>query len=457
MKTASEIDPTLAPAAGHLLRACREAARWNDETEALAAVRGLLARDDGERHIAIPLQSALNFPFTGEEIKRIAMAEAAFRGRDATPLPPMPPTAPEGPLVVGYLSPGFRDHAHAPLVADLFAAHDPARVRAVAFSEGPDDGSDIRRDIAAAARPFVDLRGLSDRDAALRIRAEGTHILVDLALYTRHHRPGIPAHRPAPIQAAWLGMAGTSGAPWFDYLLADDIVAPPEHDDRFTEALIRLPHGYHPARRLFPLPPPPGRAACGLPENAVVFGCFNLHLKIDGDTFAAWIEILKGTPGAVLWLRDAPEVTRQRYRAFATDRGIAPDRLIFAPRTERIEDHVARLAHADLTLDCLIYGAHTTCLDSLRAGVPMLTVLGENFAARVGASILTRAGLPELVLPDRAAFVAEAIRLGNDPSARAALRQKLAARVPASPVFDPAAQARALEDAFETMWANRRA
>jgi predicted O-linked N-acetylglucosamine transferase (SPINDLY family) len=455
LRQALAIDPDFDPAVGYLLRAAREAARWDEEEKALALLRTAIRRPGWNRGLVISLHAALNFPFSGEELHLITERNLPFQtGSAVVPLPAAPLPAKDGPLVVGYLSPDYRDHAIAHLAADLFAAHDPARVRAVAFSEGPDDGSDIRRVIAAGARPFIDLRGLSDRDAAERIRAEGTHILVDLSLSTRFHRPGIAAHRPAPVQAAWLGLPCTSGAPWIDYLLADDIVAPAAHADRFVEKLVHLPCGYQPNRRLFSLPPPSGRAAEGLPEDATVFACFNAHLKIDRESFASWIEVLQGVPGSVLWLLEPPAAVGERYRAFTAERGVAPERLVFAPKRPRLE-HLARLALADLMLDCLTYGAHTTCSDALRAGVPMLTVLGENFPARVGASILTHAGVPELVMPDRAAFVAEAIRLGKDAAARAALRQKLAVCVPASPVFDPAVQARALEDAFEAMWAKR--
>lgn len=455
LRRSSAIDPSFAVPVAELPGALRKAGRWQEEPEALAAVRKLLA--DPEHSVgSIGSLPALHFPFDGRELRTIMERSAAIH-RPPRPLPPIPTPERRGPLVIGYLSPDFRDHPIANVVTDVLAAHDPARVRVVALSEGRDDGSVARRDIIDAADTFIDLRGLSDRDAALRIRDAGVHILVDLSIATQHHRRAIPAMRPAPIQAAWLGLPATSGAPWIDYLLVDDIVAPPEHADRFTETLIYLPHGYHPARKLFPLPPHPGRAAVGLPEDAVVFGCFNGYLKVDGTTFDSWMEILRGVPKSVLWLRGAPTSTRAIWNAAAEARGVAAERLIFAPGVPDIRDHFARLRCIDLMLDCLIYGAHTTCLDSLRAGVPMLTVLGECFAARVGASILGRAGLPELVLPDRAAFIAEAIRLGTDPAARAGLRDKLARAVPASKVFDPEAQARALEDAYAAMWANRRA
>lgn len=447
LRRALDLDPDLAPAAGHLLRATREAARWDEEDAAMAAVRRARATPGS---LAMPLHSALNFAFDAAEMKAFAVAEATFRGAGVTPLPPVSTTAAK-PLVVGYLSPDYRDHAIAHLVADIFAAHDPARVRAVAFSEGPDDGDPVRADIAATASAFVDLGQMSDAEAAARIRAEGVHILVDLSLYTRFHRPGVMSRRPAPLQVAWLGLPATSGAPWIDYLFVDDIVAPPDHADRYTETLVHLPCGYQPNRKLGALGPLPPRAELGLPEDAVVFGCFNSHRKIDRDSFSRWLAVLRGVPGAVLWLLAPPDAVAARYRDAAHAAGIAPERLIFAGKATRAA-HLARLPQADVMLDTLIYGAHTTCSDALRAGVPMLTVLGEQFAARVAASLVTRAGLPELVCPDRDAFVAEAIRLGSDAQARAALKQKLAASVPASPVFDPAAQARALEDAFEAIW-----
>ena len=451
LRRALELDSSLTPAAGHLLRATREAARWEAEDAAMEAVRRARAASQGPGLLAIPLHSALNFSFDAQEIKAIAIAEATFRGTGISPLPPVDPPV-EGPLVVGYLSPDYRDHAIAHLVADIFAAHDPAKVRAVAFAEGPDSADPVRAEIAATANPFVDLGRMSDTEAAARIRAEGVHILVDLSLYTRFHRPGVMARRPAPVQVAWLGLPATTGAPWIDHLLVDDIVAPPDHADRYTEALVHLPCGYQPNRGPAPLGPTPPRADLGLPEDGLVFASFNAHRKIDHGSFAAWMAILNGVPGSVLWLLAPPDAVAARYRAAAEAAGIAPERLIFAAKASRA-DHLARLPQADLMLDTLIYGAHTTCSDALRAGVPMLTVLGEQFAARVAASLVTRAGVPELALPDRDAFVAEAIRLGTNATARAALRHKLGQVVPASPVFDPAAQARALEDAYAAIWA----
>jgi len=455
LRHALELDPTDVNATGLLLQAVREAALWEDEDSAFGKARAVLRK--GVRRGAemmLALHAGLNFPFTGAELRKLAEESAVYHSRNVVPLPPIHAAGAARPLVVGYLSPDYRDHAIAHLVADLFTAHDTARVRAVAFSLGPDDGDPVRRDIAAAAHPFVDLRGLSDRAGAERIRAEGTDILVDLAIYTHHHRPAIAAHRPAPVQVAWLGLPATSGAPWIDYLLVDDIVAPPEHADRFTETLAYLPCGYQPNRRLGHLTPPPDRAALGLPEDGVVFGCFNSHRKIDRESFATWLAVLKQVPGSTLWLLAPPDAVAARYRAVAAAEGVAPERLTFAP-TARRAAHLARLQQADLMLDTLIYGAHTTCSDALRAGVPMLTVRGERFAARVGASLLTRAGLPELVHENPRDMIATAVRLGTDAAARAALRRKLAASVAASPVFDPDAQARALEDAFEAMWAKR--
>lgn len=462
LRRALSLDPRLAPAKGHLLRACRETADWDAEEALFAEIRAALAGEGVKGQLPLSTQDALFYPFTGEEMRRIAALEGAFR----VPRPPRPVVRPEAkappPLVVGYLSPDFREHATMHLAGDLFARHDRARVRPLAYSSGPDDGSGWRERVARDCDGFADLAPLADRAAAERIAADGVHILVDMSVFTRHARPGIAAHRPAPLQAVWLGLAASSSAPWLDYAIVDPVLVPPAHGGHFSEKLIRLPGSYQanqawaPPAAPPPAAPPPSRAALGLPEDGLVLCSFNGHRKLDRASFTLWLEILAELPGAVLWQLAPPEAARVRLEAAARAAGIAPSRLVWAPNLPRAE-HLARLPAADLFVDALVCGAHTTAADSLRMGVPLVTVAGPRLGSRVATSLLHAVGLPELSAATPDAMKVLVVELGRDRPRLAALRERLAGLLPNSGAFDPAAFARKLEDAFEAAWARHAA
>lgn len=451
LKQALAIDPTLAAAKGHLLRAYRETSDWEAEEALFAEIRTDIAAMGERRQLHLATQDAIFYPFTGQEIRRIAAAEAAFR----VPGPPRPILRPQAkspmPLVVGYLSPDFREHATMHLAGDLFGQHDRSRVRPIAYSTGPDDGSPWRDKLARDCVAFVDLAGMGDRAAATRIAEDGVHILVDMSVFTRHARPGIAALRPAPIQAVWLGLAASSGAPWLHYAIVDEVLVPAAHREHFSERLIVLPDSYQANQAWTPAPPPPPRAALGLPEDGVVFCSFNGHRKLDRASFTLWMRILDAVPGSVLWQLAPPGSARQRLVHEASKAGIDPDRLIWAPLLPR-DEHLRRIPAADLFLDALICGAHTTAADALRMGVPLVTTAGERLASRVATSLLHTVGLPELATVGPEAMCDLAVGLGRDPTRLAELRSRLAGLLPHSPAFDPARFARHLEAGFEQVW-----
>jgi predicted O-linked N-acetylglucosamine transferase (SPINDLY family) len=449
---ALELDPRLLPAKGHLLRASRETADWDREEALFAEIRAGLDKPAPGR-LAISTQDALFYPFDGTELRKIAAAEAAFRvpGRPHPVVRPRVSVAPP-PLTVTYLSPDFRDHATMHLAGDLFAHHDRSRVRVIAASVGPDDGSDWRQRVASTCDLFLDFKTLGDRAAAQTLADAGVNILVDMSIYTRHARPGIAALRPAPVQIAWLGLAASSSAPWIDYAIVDPVLVPPEHRSHFSEALISLPHGYQTNLAWEPLEPPPPRSELGLPDDAVVFCSFNGHRKLDRATFLLWMEILAAVPGSVLWQLAPPPLARTRLEQAARRAGIAPERLIWAPRLPRPE-HLKRLPAADLFLDALVCGAHTTAADALRMGVPLLTCAGPRLASRVAASLLTAIGMPDLIASSPQDLFELAVGLGQNPARRADLRSRLAALLPQAIPFDPKRFALDLEAAYDQVWA----
>lgn len=452
LNKALEINPALAPARGHLLRAYRETADWANEETLFTDIRAAIVRGEIKGQLPLSTQDALFYPFTGDEMRRIAGLEAAFR----VPGQPRPVLRPQAkappPLVVGYLSPDYREHATMHLAGDVFARHDRARVRPMAYSVGPDDGSEWRGRMVRDCEAFVDLASMGDRAAAERIAADGVHILVDLSVFTRYARPGIAALRPAPVQAVWLGLAASSAAPWLDYAIVDPVLVPPAHHGHFAEKLIVLPDTYQANLAWTPPGPLPSRAALGLPEDRLVLCSFNGHRKLDRASFTLWLDILAELPDAVLWQLAPPETARRRLEDAARQAGIDPGRLIWAPSLPRSE-HLARLPAADLFVDALVCGAHTTAADSLRMGVPLVTAAGNRLGSRVAASLLHAVGLPELAVESAAALRELAVGLGRDRPRLAALRARLMELLPMSPAFDPARFVRHLESGYEAAWA----
>jgi protein O-GlcNAc transferase len=276
-------------------------------------------------------------------------------------------------------------------------------------------------------------------------------IAVDLKGYTGGARPGILAHRPAPVQVHYLGYPGTMGAEYIDYLIADRIVVPEEHRAFYSEQIVYLPDTYQCndslrriADRSFT------RASAGLPENGFVFCCFNGSQKIMPETFHAWMDILSKVEGSVLWLMEEHPLAAANLHHEAQAKGVAAERLIFAKRMP-LEDHLARLKLADLVLDTLPYGAHTTASDALWVGVPVLTRIGKSFTGRVAASLLNAVGVPELVTHSLEEYEAQACRLAQNVSIFAAMKTKLAKNRETMPLFDTEQITRHLEAAYVEM------
>jgi protein O-GlcNAc transferase len=353
---------------------------------------------------------------------------------------------------VAYLSADFRTHATALLMAGVFESHDRNRFETTAVSFGAHDKSLMRARLEAAFDRFIDVRNTSDAEVAAMLRKSEIDLVVDLKGYTAEARPGILAHRPAPVQAHYLGYPGTMAADYVDYIIADKIVIPEEHRRYYTEKIAYLPDTYqcNDSKRQMTARGP-RRMEAGLPEDAFVFCCFNNNHKILPEMFDVWMRLLKSSDGSVLWLlQDNPAVVRNLRRE-AEARGVSPDRLVFARRVLPA-DHLARQGLADLFLDTLPYNAHTTCSDALWAGIPVVTVLGGSFAGRVAASLLSAIGLPELVTHSLEGYQALALKLARDPRALAALKEKLRRNRDTDALFDTARITRNLEAAYVSMW-----
>ena len=356
-----------------------------------------------------------------------------------------------GRIRVGYLSSDFCNHATMHLMAGLLEAHDRARFEIFAYDSSPDDGSAYRRRFLEAVEHHVDIGALNDADAAARIAADELDILFDLKGHTGWGRMGIMAWRPAPLQAAYLGFPGSSGAGFIDYLVCDRTVVPDASAAHYSEKLCRLPHSYQCNDDRRPMAgAPASRAAHGLPDDAVVFCAFNQSYKIDRGSFAVWMQVLQAVPGSVLWLLAQGPAAERHLRREAQAAGIAPERLIFAPFASP-EQHLARLQLADAALDALICNGHTTTSDMLWAGIPVVTARGRHFASRVSESLLRAIELPELVGQDGADMVRIAVRIGLDQDYRRDLRERIAARRRSAPLFDTRRFTRNFEGAIAAM------
>ncbi len=374
-------------------------------------------------------------------------------------------------IKIGYLSADFRLHPLAFLISELIELHDRTTFEVIAFSFGINDKSKARARLEIAFDQFHDIQHLSDKDAAKKINNCGVDILVDLTGFTQTSRSGIVALRPAPINVNWLGFPGTMGkimgkfmgqamsqtkgeartSPLFDYLLTDSFICPPESAIHYAETLAILPNCYQPNDRQRPIGASPSREACQLPENTFVFCCFNQSFKITADIFSLWMRLLEATPNSVLWLLDCNTWAKQNLINAASILGIASKRLIFAPRIA-IADHLARHVHADLFLDTQPYNAHTTCSDALWMGLPVLTCVGETFAARVAGSLISAAGLSELITYSLQDYEDKALYLAKNKIVLDGMKQKLLAEKMTSPLFDTNGFAMALEIIYQRIW-----
>ena len=356
-------------------------------------------------------------------------------------------------LRIAYLTTAFRKHPVAVAIASLLERHDRERFEIIGVSLGRDDASGIRSRMVAALDQFHDVAAESDRNIAQLLNDLKVHIAVDLNGWTDGSRPGIFAYRPAPIQVSYLGYAGTTGSDCIDYILADETVLPFDQQRFFSERIVHLPDCYHAndaTRRVSP--DVPARSELGLPEQALVFCCFNHSGKITAPVFDIWMRLLARLPGSVLWLSDLNSLAQANLRREAAVRGIDPDRMIVAPWTDRIEDHLTRYRAADLFLDTLPYNGHSTACDALFAGLPVVTCLGTTFAGRVGASLLKAAGMSELVTASLEDYEALALKLATNRELLSAIRRKLEESHATCPLFDNDRFRRGIEAAYATMW-----
>lgn len=467
LRRALHLRPGYVEALGQLIWARRQVCDWDglggpDRLAALEEQAVALAA--AGRGGGISPFTLLNMRAPSSVLARQGADYAARTLRGVTRLPSLPPRR-RTRLRLGYLSCDFHQHATAYLMTGVIEAHDRRDFEVVAYAWGRPDASPVGRRIRAAFDRVVDIGPLAHADAARRIYDDGVDILIDLKGYTEGARPAVLAARPAPVQVSYLGYPGPLGVDHVDYVIADPVVLPFDRQADYHERIVHLPGCYQPNDDRRAIGPAGSRAEAGLPPRGFVFCCLNAPHKITGDFFDIWMRLLRAVPGSVLWLLDplsgpgsgsgsggeAEGGLRANLRAAARARGVAAERLVFAPSLPHAA-HLGRHALADLFLDTLPYNAHTAASDALWAGLPVLTCRGDTFAGRVAASLLTVSGLPELIADDPAAYEAQALRLATTPDLLAALRARLVAGRASNPLFATGAYTAALETAYRRMW-----
>ncbi|WP_281776585.1 glycosyltransferase family 41 protein [Polynucleobacter sp. KF022] len=355
---------------------------------------------------------------------------------------------------IGYFSPDFRTHPVSFLTAELFQKHDRSRFEIIGFSmlQAP-QGDKMRARLKDSFDIFIDAENMSDAQIANLAREMEIDVAVDLSGPTQHSRVGVMAHRAAPIQVNWLGYPGTYGASFVDYIIADEVILPEENKQFFVEKVAYLPKTYmvDDSRRL-----PSGRVftkvECGLPEDGFIFCCFNNDYKFNKEVLDCWASILLRVPGSVLWISENNPAFRENILAEFELRAVGASRIIFAKRMDLMSDHLARYALADLFLDTFPYNAHSTAVDSLKTGVPIVTLLGKSFAGRVAASLLTAAGLVGLIATTKDQYEDIVCDLATNPQKLLQYRKILVNSRLNGVLFNSSQFARNIEASYSMMY-----
>lgn len=409
--------------------------------------------DESMRSSISPLRlMASPYPTTPEQLYRLA--RRTLTRVDATH-PPLfesrvwPPD--DRRIRVGYLSSDFRCHPLGYLIAELLESHDRRRFEIYAYSTVPASNDPMRERSIKAVDRFQEVGHLSDDAIARRIADDRIDLLVDLGGHTSGSRFELLNRRPAPIQATYLGFPGTTGADYIDYILVDEFVVPKTMQPFYSEKLFHLPGSYlvYDSQRQVDQRPM-SREDAGLPDDRIVYCAFSQTYKITRPMFEVWMNVLRQVPESVLWLRVDHATAQANLRRSAGQHGIDPARLIFAPLIPAAE-HLARYRLADVALDTFPYNQHSMAADTLRMGLPLVTMIGRTMASRVAGSLLHQLGLGDLATESFQAYEQLAVRLGREPSLLAATRKRLDDALQSTDLFDGRAFARKLESAYLSM------
>jgi predicted O-linked N-acetylglucosamine transferase (SPINDLY family) len=357
---------------------------------------------------------------------------------------------------IGFLSANVSTHPEGFLLRRLLGDLDRRQFEVMLYGLNDPDHSDFAALLRRAPDAFIDVSSTPTRRIVERLRQDGLDLLVETSGYLEGARPEILKARVAPVQVSYLSIPATLGAGLVDYRISDAWATPAETQSDWPESLVLLPPSHFVYDNAIRPGPAGTRAAHGLPQSALILCGMHQSFKLEPDAFGVWMRVLVAVPGAVLWLLDEGPLFRANLCREARRRGVAPERLLFAPRVP-LNEHLGRLGHADLFLDTFCCNAHTTALDALWTGLPVLTRRGNTMASRLASTFVRAAGLEQLVADTTEEYEQMAMKLADDPDALRGLKHRLAQVKADSPLFDTAARVRAFERALVAVIERQRA
>jgi len=434
---------------GNLINSKMQTANWDSLD---GQVKRMIQLIEENKKVSSPFFALSAFDFPNLH-KRVAENWIAERFPDGV-RPIFKQTKKNGKIKIAYFSADFREHPVAHLMAELFELHDRNQFEIFAFSllaTEPDDP--FRQRLIGRFDHFLNVESNSGQEIAAMARDLEIDIAIDLGGHTENSKTSIFANHAAPIQVNYLGYPGTMGAQYFDYIIADRVIIPETSQSNYVEKIIYLPNTYLvddskrvATDRKF------NRRELGLPDNAFVFCCFNNAYKFNPTQLEVWAKLLQAIEGSVLWLSENNRSFQENIKTAFLKYGIRSERIVFAGRMSNMADHLARFRVADLFLDTIPYNAHTTALDALKAGLPLITCLGNSFAGRVGASLLNSAGIPELIAKTADEYIALSIKFANDDIFRNQIKTRLAESIVSGPLFKTNLYVKYLEQAFQQIY-----
>nr|WP_285895519.1 tetratricopeptide repeat protein [Epibacterium ulvae] len=419
-KKALQCDPSNRTAQAHILDHALKSCDWSDWDET-ADFEGISEKTDGSFSVGLFLRM-LDNPDLQKKRSEIYYDDKFGDLKQARPTPRVRGAGDK--IRLGYFSSDIHFHPTMWLMNGMLEHHDRDKfeISIYDYSIMPDAMTERVKGMVDHYHRCTDM---TDDEVVALARADGIDIAIDLKGHTENSRVGLILKNPAPVNMSYIGYPGTLGSKDIDYIVADEVVIPAEHRKHYNEKIIYMPDCYQVTDDKRPIPAEkPSRAELGLPEDALVLCSFNATHKITPDAFSIWMRVLKQVDNSVLWIYSKSGKIRENLRLAAAERGVSPDRLIFAATVSQ-EQHLARIAQADLFVDTFAYCAHTTASDAIWAGIPLVTMEGQQFSARVASSILQASELPELVTRSKDEYEALILELAQNPDKLAAVRAKV--------------------------------